>query len=76
MYNVGTIRKTAFPSLKFPRGCKRKELVQQECANLYPDVDWPLKRTGKLKDENYDMADAFVVAMAGYKNLNKTKVKK
>jgi len=71
MYNVSTGRKLAFPNLKFPRGSKRKELVQQRCAKEYPDVDWPFKPkakhpdgTPKLKDECYDMADAIVIARA------------
>ena len=64
MYNVNTARKLAFPNLKFPSGCKRKELVRDECAKLYPEVEWPLKRTEKFKDECFDLADAIVIARA------------
>lgn len=64
MYNVSTARKLAYPNLKFPTGSKRKELVQEECAKLYPDVDWPMKKTERLKDECYDMADAITIARA------------
>ena len=69
MYNVNTARKLAFPNLKFPKGSKRKELVHECVAQTYPDVDWPLKRTEKLKDECYDMADAVVIARAHAKAL-------
>ena len=64
MYNVSTARKLSFPDLKFPRGSKRKELVQERVAKEYPEIDFPLKRTGKLKDECYDMCDAVVIARA------------
>ena len=64
MYNVAHARKLAFPDLKFPRGSKRKELVQQAVAEAYPEIDFPLKRTGRLKDEVFDMCDALVVARA------------
>lgn len=64
MYNVNNARKRSFPELKFPKGKKRKELVQEAVAEAYPDVDFPLKRTGKMKDECYDMCDAVVIARA------------
>jgi hypothetical protein len=76
MYNVNSARKLAYPSLKFPRGSKRKELVQAQVALSYPDVDWPLKPkamnpdgTHKLKDECFDMADAVIIARAHSKEL-------
>lgn len=71
MYNVNHVRKMAFPSLSFPAGCKRKELVQEACAKLYPDVDWPLKKNGQLKDECYDIADAMAVALCHIAEMNK-----
>lgn len=69
MYNVNTARKLAFPDLKFPKGCKRKELVQARVALAYPEVDFPLKKTGRLKEECFDMADAVVIARACSKEL-------
>jgi len=73
MYNVNNIRKVAFPNLKFPKGCKRKELVREACAELYPDVDWPLKRTGKFKAECFDLSDAIAVARCHCINLKEKK---
>ncbi len=64
MYNVNSARKLAYPNLKFPSGSKRKELVQEACAKEYPSVDWPMKKTGRLKDECFDMSDAIVIARA------------
>ncbi len=69
MYNVNSARKMSFPDLKFPRGTKRKELVQERVASVYPEVEFPLKRTGRLKDECFDMADAVVIARAHTKAL-------
>lgn len=39
MYNVNSARKLAYPTLKFPSGSKRKELVQEASAEAYPEVD-------------------------------------
>lgn len=69
LYNVSTARKLSYPDLKFPRGTKRKELVQERTALEYPDIEFPLKRTGRLKDECYDMCDAVVIARAHSKSM-------
>lgn len=69
MYNVNSARKLSYPDLKFPRGSKRKELVQERTAHEYPEIDFPLKRTGRLKDECYDMCDAVVIARAHSKAM-------
>ena len=63
-YNVNTARSLAFPDMRFPRGSKRKEIVRERVAEFYPEVDWPLKRTGPFKDECFDMADAAIIALA------------
>jgi hypothetical protein len=31
------------------------------------EVDWPLKKTGEIKEICFDMADAYVIALAGLK---------
>lgn len=64
MVNVATARKLAFPDLKFPKGLKRKLLVQQRVAKEYPGIEWKRKKTGTLADECFDMADAIVIARA------------
>jgi len=43
-------------------------------APFNKSYNWPLKRTGKLKDHCYDEMDSFVVCLAGYKFLVKNKV--
>lgn len=73
MYNVNTARKLAFPDLKFPVGSKRKELVLDRVSKEYPEVEFPLKRTGNLKDECFDMADAVVIARAHANELRNAK---
>jgi hypothetical protein len=76
MYNVASARSQALPSLKWPKGVKRKIIVQECVAKLYPDVDWPKKPKAKkpdgspqLKDECFDMADAVVIARAHSKAI-------
>lgn len=64
MYNVSTARKLSYPDLSFPRGVKRKKLVLDRTVIEYPELSFPVKRTGSLKDECYDMADAIVIGRA------------
>jgi hypothetical protein len=71
MYNVNTARKLAVPEMKFPKGSNRKFIVQENMESKYPEIDWPLKRTGTLKDECYDMADAMIIALAHVQTLLK-----
>lgn len=41
------------------KGCDKKHLVWEQVKILEPHIVWPLGRTGKLKKECYDMADAY-----------------
>lgn len=73
-YNVNTARKLSFPTVKFPKGCDRKETMRQAIAAKYPDVDWPVmskgKNIGKPRKECFDMSDAAVIALAHLEKLN------
>lgn len=78
MYNVNSIRSIAFPGLKFPGGCNRKELVRQQVALEYPEIDWlyrpkatNLDGSYKYKDEMYDISDAIAVAKCHIKMVDK-----
>lgn len=63
-YNVNTARKTALPSLKFHPGDDRKQRVLEAISELYPDIRWVRGiRSGKMLDENYDMADSIVISL-------------
>ena len=51
--------------LSFPKDADKKEIVWNKVATLEPFVDWVRDTKGKLKVENFDMADSYVVAYAG-----------
>jgi hypothetical protein len=52
-----------------PKDCKNAKLLVAEhlyASSVLPSSVWEHKRTGKLKDHCLDIADAYVVARAGY----------
>lgn len=51
--------------LSFPKDVDKKEIVWNKVATLEPKVEWVRDIKGKLKVENFDMADSYVVACAG-----------
>lgn len=69
LWNVNTARKKALPEMKFSKGVKRKETVQQFVHQKYPSLEVPLKRTGAIKDHVFDESDAIVISLAHSKSL-------
>ncbi len=80
-------RKFAFPDLVgknvkgrnvlfggYPKTISKKNVVWEHVNDLFPEVEWPLARTGNLKKENYDMSDA-ATAVIGYINKIKSEEK-
>ena len=76
-------RKFAFPDLMgpnktgrkvlfggYPKDINKKHVIWEHVNAVCPDVDWLYGRTGNLRKENYDMADA-VSCVIGYINMNK-----
>lgn len=65
-YNVSSARGIVFPDLKIPKSHPNKKYMIWEAVNrAEPKVIWKYsKTTHKLVDENFDMADAWVVGMA------------
>lgn len=64
-YNVLHARKTAFPDLAIPKDHPHKKyLIWEMVYKLEPIINWVYSKTGKLKDENFDMCDAYVVGLA------------
>jgi hypothetical protein len=76
-------RKFAFPNLVakndsgksvlfggLPKDIDKKHLIWENVKTLCPEVEWIYDKNGKLKKENYDMADA-ATAVIGYVNMNK-----
>ena len=80
-------RKFAFPDLVgkntkgrnvlfggYHKTIDKKHVVWEHVNDLFPEVEWPLARTGNLKKENYDMSDA-ATAVIGYINKIKSEGK-
>jgi len=65
-YNVSSARGIVFPELKMPKSHPNKKYLIWEAVNkAEPKIIWKYsKTTHKLIDENFDMADAWVVGMA------------
>lgn len=69
-YNVNHARKLSFPDLKFKKGEDRKMVIWAKVAETFPDIEWLYgPRSGKLVKTNFDMADACVIALARYADL-------
>ena len=80
-------RKFAFPDLVgkndknrnvlfggYPKDIDKKHVIWEHVDSVCPDVNWLYGRTGNLKKENYDMADA-ATAVIGYINMIKEEEK-
>ena len=80
-------RKYAFPNLVskndkgknvlfggLPKNIDKKHIIWQNVNEVCPEVEWLYNKTGQLKKENYDMADA-ATAVIGYVNMEKTLIK-
>jgi hypothetical protein len=65
-FNVNAARKLVFPTLTIPQQHpNKKSLIWESVMKLEPTINWIYsQKTFKLKDENYDMADSYVIAMA------------
>jgi hypothetical protein len=74
-------RKYAFPSLVskndkgrnvlfggLPKDIDKKHLIWENVNSVCPEVEWLYDKNGKLKKENYDMADA-VTCIIGHINM-------
>ena len=76
-------RKFAFPDLVganekgrnvlfggYPKDIDKKQVIWDHVNDVCPDIQWLYGKTGTLKKENFDMADA-VTCVIGYVNMNK-----
>lgn len=57
--DVKSARKTV--GIKVPKGDNAKLIVHKYASAKYPNLDWPVKKTGTPKDWTIDMADALVI---------------
>lgn len=74
-YNVQHARKLAFPNLLIPKSHpNKKALIMESIINIFPTLNFEYsKRTFKLKEESFDMADAIVVGLAHIVSKIRTK---
>jgi hypothetical protein len=76
-------RKFAFPDLVgpndkgrnvlfggYPKDIDKKQVIWDHVNEVCPDINWLYGKTGALKKENFDMADA-ACCVIGYVNMNK-----
>jgi hypothetical protein len=64
-YNVLSARKMAFPDLVIPQKFPNKKyLIWESVMKAEPTLNWIYNKNGKLADENFDMADSFVIGLA------------
>ena len=76
-------RKFAFPDLVgpndkgrnvlfggYPKDIDKKHVIWEHVNSVCPDIEWLYGKTGNLRKENYDMADA-ACCVIGYVNMNK-----
>ena len=79
-------RKYAFPDLVgpndkgrnvlfggYPKDIDKKHVIWEHVNAVCPEVSWLYGKTGALKKENYDMADA-ATAVIGYVNMLKLEI--
>jgi len=77
-------RKYAFPDLVgpndkgrhvlfggYPKDIDKKHVIWEHVNEVCPDIKWLYDKNGKLKKENYDMADS-VTTVIGYVNMIKS----
>ena len=73
-YNVRSARTIVFPKFKATEGSSQKHEVWSRVMEMEPTINWKYGiRSRKLLDENYDMADAYVVGMADILTVIKQK---
>ena len=74
-WNVQTVRKLAYPTLVLPQKEEnKKHKIWEKVMEREPQINWIYsKRTHKLIDENYDMADAYSVGLCDIMARSKSK---
>lgn len=74
-YNVNTARKTAFPEFKPKRKSnENKHQIWSLVREREPHIVWKYgPRSRKLVDENFDMSDAYTIALCHINIMNEQK---
>jgi len=73
-FNVNNARSIAFPKLKIEKEGSIKHEIWKKVMELEPLIDWKYgPRSRKLLDENYDVADSYVIGLAMLITIDKQK---
>lgn len=56
--------------IKIPRGENAKEIVYDFVSKKLPELKFSFKKTGRVKDFEYDKCDSIVIGLAAIKTLN------
>lgn len=74
-FNVNNARSLAFPGLKIVKeGNSIKHAIWEKVMQLEPLIDWRYgPKSRKLLDENYDISDSYVIALAMLITIDKQK---
>jgi len=77
-YNVNNARATVLPGFKINRdGAKTKHQIWEKVVEMEPQINWKYGiKSRKLLDENYDMADSYIVGKCYIKMLEIQNLKK
>ena len=62
-YNVNNARKVALPNVKLLRdGASTKHQIWEEVVKMEPQINWKYGiKSRTLLEENYDMADSYII---------------
>src|SRR5690606_30542191 len=62
--------KKGVPTLSFPKNIDKKEYLWKKVDKMENgNIEWEYDKNKKLKKENFDMSDAYVVGKAGIKKF-------
>lgn len=65
-YNVTTARSMSFPEIKLRQGSQKHQVLEQ-VMEKEPKINWKYSRkTGKIDQTCYDMADAYVIGLTDF----------
>jgi hypothetical protein len=76
-YNVNNARAVVLPGFKIKKeGASTKHQVWEKVVEMEPQINWKYGiKSRKLLEENYDMADSYIIGVCFIKTLEKQKNK-
>jgi len=56
---------TIIETLSFPKDVDKKHFIWERVSKLQPEINWFYNKNGKIKNQSYDMSDAYLVGISG-----------